>query len=170
MIIKGRVKIMKSLVLAGGCFWGVEAYFRQFDGILHTEVGYANGKTIEPTYEEVCNASGHAEAVMLHYNSEIITTSQLIKLYLDIVDPVAVNKQGNDVGVQYRTGVYYENLTQFNTVEKVLEAYAQEIGQDLAIELLPLDNFYRAEEEHQLYLDKNPNGYCHIPKEKLNLK
>ncbi|NLY62646.1 MAG: peptide-methionine (S)-S-oxide reductase MsrA [Erysipelothrix sp.] len=161
---------MKSLVLAGGCFWGVEAYFRQFDGILHTEVGYANGKTIEPTYEEVCNASGHAEAVMLHYNSEIITTSQLIKLYLDIVDPVAVNKQGNDVGVQYRTGVYYENLTQFNTVEKVLEAYAQEIGQDLAIELLPLDNFYRAEEEHQLYLDKNPNGYCHIPKEKLNLK
>ena len=161
---------MKKIVVAGGCFWGVEAYFRQFDGILHTEVGYANGKTIEPTYEEVCNASGHAEAVMLHYNSEIITTSQLIKLYLDIVDPVAVNKQGNDVGVQYRTGVYYENLTQFNTVEKVLEAYAQEIGQDLAIELLPLDNFYRAEEEHQLYLDKNPNGYCHIPKEKLNLK
>lgn len=160
---------MKSLVLAGGCFWGVEAYFKQFDGIVHTEVGYANGSSIEPSYEEVCNASGHAEAVMLHYNSEVITTSQLIKLYLDIVDPTAVNKQGNDVGVQYRTGIYYENLSQFTTVEKVLNAFEVELGEKLAIELLPLENFYRAEEEHQLYLFKNPNGYCHIPKEKLNI-
>lgn len=161
---------MKSLVLAGGCFWGVEAYFKQFEGVVYTEVGYANGPTIEPSYEEVCAASGHAEAVMVHYNSEILSTTKLVELYLDIVDPLAINKQGNDIGVQYRTGIYYEHLSQFRVIEEVLEHKAQALNQSLAIELLPLENFYRAEEEHQLYLYKNPNGYCHIPSEKLNLK
>lgn len=161
---------MKSLVLAGGCFWGVEAYFKQFDGVVYTEVGYANGPTIEPSYEEVCDASGHAEAVMVHYNSKVISTSKLVELYLDIVDPVSLNKQGNDVGVQYRTGIYYEQANELKDIEQVLEKKAKELNQELAIELLPLENFYRAEEEHQLYLFKNPNGYCHIPKEKLNLK
>ena len=103
---------MKSLVLAGGCFWGVEAYLKQFDGILHTEVGYANGPTIEPTYEQVCNASGHAEAVMVHYNSEVITTAQLIDKFFDIINPTSINQQGNDIGIQYRTGIYYEHGNQ----------------------------------------------------------
>ncbi len=160
---------MKSLVLAGGCFWGVEAYLKQFDGILHTEVGYANGPPIEPTYEQVCNASGHAEAVMVHYNSEVITTAQLIDKFFDIINPTSINQQGNDIGVQYRTGIYYENLEQFKVAEKKLELLAESLDKPVTVELLPLENFYRAEEEHQLYLFKNPNGYCHIPKSMMNL-
>lgn len=160
--------VMNSLVFGGGCFWGVEAYFRQIEGVVFTEVGYANGDSIEPTYEEVCNNSGHVEAVFVYYDTNIITTKRLVELFFDIIDPTAVNKQGNDVGVQYRTGIYYSENGMYGFLERQLEALADKIGTEVMVELKELKNFYRAEEEHQNYLALNPNGYCHIPKEKLS--
>ncbi len=161
---------MKSLVFAGGCFWGVEAYFQQIEGVVFTEVGYANGDTVSPTYKDVCNGSGHTEAVMVMYNSEIINTKRLVELFLDIIDPTSFNKQGNDVGIQYRTGIYYENNAQFSIIEKIIFDLEAKSEKDIVVEVKPIKNFYRAEEYHQDYLEKNPNGYCHIPKEKLNTK
>lgn len=159
---------MKSLVFAGGCFWGVEAYFRQIEGVIFTEVGYVNGNTIEPSYEEVCSNSGHAEAVEVYYDTNIINTKRLVELFFDIIDPVAINKQGNDVGVQYRTGIYYMSNSMQAFLEKQIENLEENIGQPVAVEIEAVKNFYRAEEEHQNYLANNPNGYCHIPKEKLS--
>lgn len=162
---------MKSIVFAGGCFWGVEAYFKQVEGVVFTEVGYANGKTVSPTYKEVCSGkSGHAEAVMIMYNSEIISTKRLLELYFDIIDPTSLNKQGNDIGSQYRTGIYYEHHGQLGIIEKAIFELERTVDKDVVIEVEPIKNFYRAEEYHQNYLDKNPGGYCHIPKEKLNKK
>lgn len=161
---------MKSLVFAGGCFWGVEAYFKQIEGVVFTEVGYANGTTVSPTYKEVTSGSGHAEAVMVMYNSEIISTKRLIELFFEIIDPTTLNKQGNDVGVQYRTGIYYENNSQYSIIEKEVENLELKYDEDIVLEVKPIKNFYRAEEYHQDYLDKNPNGYCHIPKSKLTQK
>lgn len=158
---------MKSIVLAGGCFWGVEAYLKNIEGVEFTEVGYANGDTISPTYEDVCNNSGHAEAVSVYFNSEIISTKRIVELFLDIIDPTSVNKQGNDVGPQYRSGIYWQTNKQEEIIESVIEKIAEDYDDEIAIEVMELKNFYRAEEEHQDYLDKNPNGYCHIPKRKL---
>ncbi len=161
---------MKSIVFAGGCFWGVEAYFRQIEGVTFTEVGYTNGKTIDPSYEDVCNGSGHAEAVFVCFDSNILTTKRLINLFFEIIDPTSINKQGNDVGVQYRTGIYYQTLAQQAIIEQEISQLEQRIKKDVVIEVLPLENFYRAEEMHQNYLMKNPNGYCHIPKSLLSKK
>lgn len=162
---------MKSIVLAGGCFWGVEAYFKQFDGVVFTEVGYANGNTVSPTYKDVCSGeSGHAEAVMVMYDPEIMSTNRLLQLFFDIIDPTSLNKQGNDIGTQYRTGIYYETPSQMSVIDKALFELEKTVEGDVVIEVESIRNFYRAEDYHQNYLEKNPGGYCHIPKEKLNLK
>ncbi len=158
---------MKSIVLAGGCFWGVEAYLKKIEGVEFTEVGYANGDSIAPSYEDVCNNSGHVEAVQVCFNSEVVSTSRLINLFFEIIDPLAINKQGNDVGVQYRTGIYWQTNAQEKLIEKEIDKLSQRLGAKVMVEVLPLNNFYRAEEKHQNYLDKNPNGYCHIPKSML---
>ena len=99
--------MLKTIYFAGGCFWGVEKFFSQFDGIKETQVGYANGPNKSPTYEEVCSNSGHAETVKVDYNENIISLIKLLEYYFMIIDPLSINKQGNDIGIQYRTGIYY---------------------------------------------------------------
>ncbi len=159
-----------TIYLAGGCFWGTQKFFDQFDGVIATEVGYANGNTEDPTYHEVCGGSGHAETVKIVYDPEKITLKKLLEYYFMVIDPTSVNRQGNDRGIQYRTGIYYEDEALLPEIE---EAYAVEeaaVGQKLAVEVLPLENYYTAEEYHQKYLDKNPGGYCHIPGSYMHLE
>ncbi len=153
----------QTIYFAGGCFWGTQRFFDQFEGVISTETGYANGPTENPTYEEVCNDSGHAETVKVEYDSEVISLDELIGYYFKIVDPVSVNKQGEDEGIQYRTGIYYTDSSQLPVIEKNMNALEEKLGQKSAIEVMELQNFYTAEEYHQKYLVKNPTGYCHIP-------
>lgn len=151
-----------TVYLAGGCFWGVEKFFEQFHGITDTSVGYANGPTSEPSYGDVCNGSGHAEAVRLEYDKDKISLTEIIKYFFMIIDPLSVNKQGNDTGIQYRTGIYYEDAADLPEIEAVYNEEQNKVGTPLAVELEPIKNFYPAEEYHRKYLDKNPLGYCHI--------
>ena len=155
---------MKTIYLAGGCFWGAQKYFDQFTGVISTEVGYANGPDREVSYEEVCNDSGHAETVRVDYDEEKLPLEKLLGYYFMVIDPVSVNKQGGDEGIQYRTGSYYTEEEQLPGIEETYEKVSREVGQQLAVEVEPIRNFFTAEEYHQKYLDKNPTGYCHIPK------
>ena len=166
---EGELSDMKTIYLAGGCFWGVQKFIDQFDGILETEVGYANGPTEDPTYRDVCASSGHAETVKVVYDEKRLTLSRLLNWYFMVIDPLSVNRQGNDAGIQYRTGIYYVDEAQLPEIRSVYEAQQQAAGAPLAVELAPLQNFYTAEEYHQKYLDKNPGGYCHIPKAYFSL-
>ena len=154
---------MKTIYLAGGCFWGMQKFLDQFDGILATEVGYANGPDMAPSYEDVCNSSGHAETVRVDYEEDRISLSKILEFYFMVIDPLSVNRQGNDRGIQYRTGIYYTDPDQLAEIRPVYQAQESKAGQKLAVELEPLNNFFSAEEYHQKYLDKNPTGYCHIP-------
>ena len=161
---------MKTIYLAGGCFWGVQKFFDQFEGVISTEAGYANGPDAAPTYRDVCDSSGHAETVKIVYDESRISLTELLGYYFMVIDPLSVNKQGGDVGIQYRTGIYYTDEDQLAEARKVYEAEEEKAGAALAVELEPLKNFYTAEEYHQKYLDKNPAGYCHIPRTLMNLE
>ena len=161
---------MKTIYLAGGCFWGVQKYFDQFEGVGETETGYANGPDTAPSYQDVCGNSGHAETVRVTYDPERITLTELLRDYFRIIDPLSVNRQGHDAGVQYRTGIYYTEADQLPEIDAVYAEETEKAGAPLAVEKEPLRNFYPAEEYHQKYLDKNPGGYCHVPRELLNLK
>ena len=159
---------MRTIYLAGGCFWGTQKFFDQFDGVKQTEVGYANGPEEyeggnAPTYQDVCQNSGHAETVKVEYDEGILSLSALLNYYFMVIDPVSVNKQGHDVGIQYRTGIYYTDEAQLPEIMEVYLEQEQKAGEKLAVEVEPLRNFYSAEEYHQKYLEKNPGGYCHIP-------
>ena len=152
-----------TIYLAGGCFWGMQKFLDQFDGVLETEVGYANGPDSPPSYQEVCRNSGHAETVKVLYDPEKISLTKLLDYYFMVIDPLSVNQQGHDKGIQYRTGIYYTDKALLTEIEKVYAAEEEKAGSKLAVELEPLQNFFSAEEYHQKYLDKNPGGYCHIP-------
>lgn len=155
---------MKEIYFAGGCFWGTEHYFKQINGVISTEVGYANGNTDNPKYEEVyTDTTGYAECVKVIYNPCVITLEYLVELFFRSIDPLSLNRQGNDCGTRYRTGVYYTDSDDIKEIESVFKSVESAVGESLAVELEPLRNFYPAEEYHQAYLDKNPNGYCHIP-------
>ncbi len=160
---------MKTIYLAGGCFWGMQRFIDQFAGVKETEVGYANGPEYAPTYREVCNDSGHAETVRIVYDEKEISLSRLLDFYFMVIDPLSINRQGHDVGVQYRTGVYYTQEDQLPEIQNIFHQQEEKVGKKLAVELLPLANFYPAEEYHQKYLDKNPGGYCHIPSRYFHL-
>lgn len=160
---------MRSIYLAGGCFWGMQKFFDQFEGVLSTQVGYANGPDRAPTYQEVCRNSGHAETVRIDYDEGKLSLDKLLDLFFLVIDPLSVNKQGGDEGIQYRTGVYYTNPDQLPMIQAAFEKEAAKVGSPLAVELLPLTNFFPAEEYHQKYLDKNPGGYCHIPQRMMHL-
>ncbi len=161
---------MKEIYLAGGCFWGMQKFIDQFDGVLNTETGYANGPDKAPAYEDVCRSSGHAETVRIGYDGEKITLTELLEYYFMAIDPLSVNRQGEDTGIQYRTGIYYTDEDQLPEIMAVYNAEQEKAGQPLAVEVKPLANFFTAEEYHQKYLDKNPGGYCHIPSRLLKLK
>ena len=154
---------MKDIYLAGGCFWGVQKFFDQFEGIVSTKVGYANGPDSAPTYKEVCDSSGHAETLKIVYDEDKITLEQILDHYFMIIDPLSVNRQGGDSGIQYRTGIYYTDESQLPEIRAVYDREEEKAVAKLAVELKPLANFFTAEEYHQKYLDKNPGGYCHIP-------
>ena len=154
---------MREIYLAGGCFWGVQRFIDQFDGVLETEAGYANGPDAAPSYQDVCASSGHAETVRVRYDEEKLGLARLLEYYFMVIDPLSVNRQGGDAGIQYRTGVYYTDPAQLPEIEAAFAREREKAGAPLAVELQPLRNFFPAEEYHQKYLDKNPGGYCHIP-------
>lgn len=155
---------MKEIYLAGGCFWGTQKFFDQFDGVMETEVGYANGKFLNPTYEQVCReGTGHAETVRIRFDEQTLSLAGILERYFLTIDPLSVNRQGGDVGEQYRTGIYYEDNALLPEIEEAVRREADKVGRPLAVEVRRLENFSPAEEYHQKYLDKNPGGYCHIP-------
>ena len=160
---------MKSIYFADGCFWGLQKFFDQFDGVLKTEVGYANGPDEALSYQQVCAGSGHAETVRVDYDETIISLKRLVEYFFTVIDPLSVNRQGNDRGIQYRTGIFYSEDTQLDEIKPVYLSEERKAGKSLAVKLEPLRNFFSAEEYHQKYLDKNPGGYCHIPKEYFSL-
>ncbi|NME81963.1 peptide-methionine (S)-S-oxide reductase MsrA [Clostridium sp. SM-530-WT-3G] len=154
---------MKRIFFGGGCFWGIEKYFSMIKGVEKTEVGYANGNIKNPTYEDVCgDDTEFVEVCMVNYNSKEISLDKLLDKFWEVIDPTLVNRQGNDIGTQYRTGIYYEDKEDLSTIilskRKVETFYKNRV----VTEVKHLENYYPAEEEHQKYLEKNPNGYCHI--------
>ena len=160
---------MKELYLVGGCFWGLQKFFDQFEGVKETQTGYANGPDAAPTYQDVCRDSGHAETVKVIYDERQMTTEKLLEYFFMVIDPLSVNRQGGDAGIQYRTGIYYTEESELPVLRKIFDEKQREAGAPLAVELLPLENFFPAEEYHQKYLEKNPGGYCHIPEQKFHL-
>ncbi len=154
---------MKEIVLAGGCFWGVEEYFSRTKGITETTVGYANGETEKPSYDDVkLGHTGHAEACYVKFDENAITLEELLDRYWRIVDPLLLNQQGPDIGTQYRTGIYYIDEKDFETIRGSMEKEQKKYSRPIVTEIEPLKYFYPAEEYHQRYLKKNPGGYCHI--------
>ena len=162
--------MIKEIYLAGGCFWGTQKFFDQFAGVLETEVGYANGPTANPSCQEVCASSGHAETVKIVYDNDFISLSKLLEYYFMTIDPLSYHRQGMDMGVQYRTGIYYTDEVDLPELKAFYAGEQAKYRQKLEVELLPLENFWPAEEYHQKYLDKNPGGYCHIPRSLLKLQ
>jgi peptide methionine sulfoxide reductase msrA/msrB len=156
---------MKQIFIAAGCFWGAEKYFSLIKGVSRTEAGYANGRTENPSYEDVKHrGSGHAETVLIEYDPALIGLPFLLDLYYEAIDPTSLNRQGNDEGTQYRTGIYYTDKADLDIITKSIKRLETKIGRPAAIEVKPLENFYPAETYHQKYLDKNPGAYCHIDK------
>lgn len=156
-------KGMKTIYFAGGCFWGTEHFFKQVRGVSATEVGYANGQGDKPSYQEVSSGkTGFAETVKVVYDPSKVNLALLIDLYFKTVDPSSLNKQGNDIGTQYRTGIYYTDDADAKLIQEKLQALAIQLNAKVQIEASKLKNFYDAENYHQDYLDKNPGGYCHI--------
>jgi len=157
---------MKKIVFAGGCFWGVEEYFSRIPGVLSTKVGYANGTVKNPSYELVCSGTTyHAEAVHIAYDPYTVSLPQLLNAYWQIIDPTVLNRQGPDVGSQYRTGIYYIDPSDYDIIKESLYDEQNRYSDPIVTEIKPLESFFDAEQYHQRYLKKNPNGYCHI---KLN--
>ena len=156
----------KTIYFAGGCFWGTEHLMELVDGVVDTEVGYANGVVENPSYEQVCTGdTGAAETVKVTYDDDRVALSTLLRLYFRSIDPLSLNRQGNDCGTQYRTGIYYTDPADAEVVTAEVATLQRRHKQPLALEYGELRNFYPAEEYHQQYLDKNPRGYCHVSRE-----
>ena len=159
---------VKEIYFAGGCFWGVEEYFSRIPGVADAVNGYANGWVENPSYEQVCNhTTGHAETVRVTYDPSIVSLKTLTEQYFKIIDPLSLNRQGNDVGDNYRTGVFYVDEADIPVLQAVFEAEQAKYDEPMVVELEPLTCFYEAENYHQDYLLKNPSGYCHISFESL---
>lgn len=154
----------KDIWFAAGCFWGAQKFFKLVEGVDFTEVGFCNGNLDNPTYQEVyTDTTGHAECVHVRYNPSVVSLRHLTELFFKIIDPLSLNKQGEDVGTRYRTGVYYVNPKDAEELASVFSQIRQSLGvESFPVELLPLKCFFPADEYHQDYLDKNPAGYCHL--------
>ena len=156
----------KDLYLAGGCFWGAEHFFKQIEGVVLTEVGFANGHTPDTTYKQVyTDTTGYAETVHLCYDTARVGLKFLLRMFFKAIDPTSLNKQGEDEGTRYRTGIYYTDPADSPTIRLIFEEEQRKVAAPIVVEVEPLQNFYRAEDYHQDYLDKNPDGYCHLPLE-----
>ncbi len=153
---------MAVIYLAGGCFWGTEKYLSKVMGVKETEVGYANGNKVRPSYEDVCNGSGHAEVVKVTYDETKISLNFLLEIFYECINPISVNRQGGDRGIQYRTGIYYEEEKDSWIILDSIKKLQRNFDEPIAIEVKRLENYAKAEEYHQQYLEKHPSGYCHI--------
>ena len=151
----------RIIYLAGGCFWGLEAYMERIQGVTDAVSGYANGKGDTTNYQ-LLHATDHAETVKVTYDPNKISLDKLLQYYFRVIDPTSINKQGNDRGRQYRTGIYYQNEQDKAVIEAALKTLQSKYQEPIQIEVEPLKNYVEAEEYHQDYLKKNPNGYCHI--------
>ena len=157
--------ITKEIYLAGGCFWGTEHFFKQIAGVIETQVGFANGLIDSPTYEQVyTDTTGYAETVKVVYNPAQVSLEFLLRMFFVAIDHTSLNKQGHDEGTRYRTGIYYTDAADRVVIDKVFAEEQAKYAQPLVVEREPLANFYPADEYHQDYLDKHPDGYCHLPK------
>lgn len=156
--------MIREIYFAGGCFWGTEHFFKQLRGVVETATGYANGHTEAPTYEEVyTDQTGYAETVRVRYDDAVVSLDFLVRMFFCAIDPTSLNQQGEDKGTRYRTGVYYTCEDDLEVIRRVFGDEQQKITDTIVVELEPLRNFTQAEEYHQDYLDKNPDGYCHLP-------
>lgn len=154
---------MKKIWLGGGCFWGVEAYFQQIKGVVDTTVGYGQGTFPQPTYEQVCSGlTGHAEICEVIYDEKVLPLEQILDHLFRIIDPTTLNRQGPDRGTQYRTGIYYSAENEERIIRSFLKEKQVLYAAPIVVEVEPMKNFYAAESYHQDYLQKVPNGYCHI--------
>ena len=160
---------MKEIYLAGGCFWGLQKYFDLVKGVEETEVGYANGSGENPTYRDVCTGrTGFAETVRVNYDGSVLPLQGILELFFKAIDPTVKDRQGNDRGTQYRTGIYFVDSEDEDEIKSYIEEEQKKYSAPIVTEVLPLKNFYSAEEYHQKYLDKNPHGYCHLSREAFN--
>lgn len=158
--------MLRTIYLAGGCFWGTAHLFSLVPGVKDTVAGYANSIVDNPSYQEVCTGrTDAAETVKVDYDDDIVSLNDLLQLYFKSIDPTSVNRQGGDHGTQYRTGIYYTDPRDIPVIEAQLATLQRRYAAPVAIEFLPLKNFYPAEDYHQEYLYKNPGGYCHINRE-----
>jgi peptide-methionine (S)-S-oxide reductase len=154
----------ETIVLGGGCFWCTEAVFKEVRGIVDVESGYSNGQALNPTYEQVCTGrTGHNEVVKLEYDPAQISTRQVLEIFFVVHDPTTLNRQGNDVGTQYRSGIYYTTDAQKQAADDIIREMSQDkvYGKPIVTEVLPLSNYSAAEDYHQDFFEKNPfQGYC----------
>lgn len=152
-----------TIYLAGGCYWGVEKYVSCIAGVTETEVGFANGHVEAPAYAQVKKGdTGHAETVRVVFDDDVLPLEKLLRLFFRIIDPTSFERQGGDVGNQYRTGVYWVLPEDEAVVRAELAGLQSAYAAPIVVEACPLDCFYPAEEYHQKYLDKTPGGYCHV--------
>ncbi len=151
---------MKNIILGGGCFWCVEAAFENYEGIVHTEVGYTGGKD-NPSYESVCNGDGNIEVVKIIYNEAKISLEQILSLFFKIHDPTSFDKQGADIGIQYRSAIFYENQNDKNAIEDFIKKEQVNFPLPIVTQIYKLQKYYKAEDYHQHYFIHNPNqSYC----------
>jgi methionine-S-sulfoxide reductase len=166
------ISIMSKIIFAGGCFWGVQHYFQMVKGVTKTEVGYIGGHLNQPTYKQVkTGTTGHTEACLVNYDNTQTSLTKLLVHFFFIIDPTAVNRQANDIGTQYRTGIFFytaqeKDLIQKYINEQVVPKYKNSIA--VQIDSAMVHQFWPAEEYHQHYLEKNPDGYCHLTKDTYN--
>jgi methionine-S-sulfoxide reductase len=153
---------MKKIILAGGCFWGVEAYYSKLKGVVETTVGYTDGPAKNPSYKEVCSDSGHVEAVLVKYDETVIPLSKILEHFFRIVDVTEKDQQGHDVGIQYRNAIFFFDSSDEPLIRQALDLVKQKIKKPVFTIVKEATPFYDAENYHQDYLDKNPTGYCHI--------
>jgi len=154
---------MENIIVAGGCFWGVEEYYKRLKGITNTKVGYAQSNIENPSYRDVCKGQTKAvEAVYLEFDESIISLEKVLEHLFRIIDPTSLNRQAMDVGTQYRTGIYFNNEKQNERAINFVNSIRKNYQNEIVVEIYPIENFYDAESYHQNYLVKNPSGYCHV--------
>lgn len=155
---------MDKAIFAAGCFWGVQYYFDQVPGVVKSTVGYTGGQTENPTYEDVCfQATGHAEAVLLEFDPGVVTYETLVRQFFRMHDPTQLNRQGPDVGDQYRSAIFYFDDEQKTMAKAVRDEVQADLGKPVVTQILPDASFYQAEDYHQKYTEKTGRGMCHIP-------
>lgn len=160
----------KKLIVAAGCFWGVQKYYSLVRGVLSTTCGYVGGNLKNPTYEDICTGeTNHAEAVLIEYDSKKTNLKKLLDHYFFITDPTTPNQQQNDIGTQYRSVLYYNNEEEKEIIQKYIEQVQKKYEDKIVTEVSPVAQFWTAEEYHQMYLDKNPSGYCHLTSKHFKL-